>query len=66
VKIRLNGALREVGESTTVDGLVAELGLNRAVIAVELNREVVRRAAYASRSLRPGDEVEIVTLVGGG
>jgi thiamine biosynthesis protein ThiS len=66
VKIRLNGQPREVDDAITVDGLVAELGLNRAVIAVELNREVVRRAVYPERSLAPGDEVEIVTLVGGG
>jgi thiamine biosynthesis protein ThiS len=66
VKIRLNGQPREVDEAITVDGLVAALGLNRSVIAVELNREVVRRALYPERSLAPGDEVEIVTLVGGG
>ena len=66
MKIRLNGQPREVRDAITVDGLVAELGLNRAVIAVELNREVVRRAVYPDRSLGPDDEVEIVTLVGGG
>jgi thiamine biosynthesis protein ThiS len=66
VKILLNGQPREVADAITVDGLVGALGLNRAVIAVELNREVVRRAVYPERSLAPGDEVEIVTLVGGG
>lgn len=66
MKIRLNGETREVKDAITVDGLVSELGLNRAVIAVELNREVVRKAVYPDRSLAPGDEVEIVTLVGGG
>jgi sulfur carrier protein len=66
VKIRLNGETRDVPDAISVDALVATLGLDRAVIAVELNREVVRRARYPERTLAPGDEVEIVTLVGGG
>lgn len=64
--IRLNGQPHEIMDAITVDALVEELGLDRAVIAIELNREVVRRAAYPERCLAPGDEVEIVTLVGGG
>jgi thiamine biosynthesis protein ThiS len=66
VRIRVNGEAKDVRDAITVDALVTELGLNRATIAVELNREVVRRAVYPERSLAPGDEVEIVTLVGGG
>jgi thiamine biosynthesis protein ThiS len=66
VIIRLNGQPHEVTDAVTVEGLVDELGLDRSVIAVELNRMVVRRAAYPERCLAPGDEVEIVTLVGGG
>jgi thiamine biosynthesis protein ThiS len=64
--IVVNGDLREVSNETTLAGLVAGLGLDRAVIAVELNREVVPRVAYAARTLEPGDRIEIVTLVGGG
>jgi sulfur carrier protein len=66
MKIRLNGEVREVGEGATLDALVADLALDRGVIAVELNRAVVRRGSYAERRLAAGDEVEIVTLVGGG
>jgi thiamine biosynthesis protein ThiS len=66
MKIRINGSVREIAEPATVERLVADLRLHRAVIAVELNREVVRRGDYAARTLEPGDEVEIVTLVGGG
>jgi thiamine biosynthesis protein ThiS len=66
VKIRLNGAAREVGEGVTLDRLVADLALDGSVIAVEINRAVVKRGAYPRTRLEPGDEVEIVTLVGGG
>jgi sulfur carrier protein len=66
VKIRLNGKLRDVADEATVAALVTELALDEGVIAVELNREVVRRGSYDAKRLRQGDEVEIVTLVGGG
>ena len=35
-------------------------------IAVELNREVVPKADYASITLREGDELELINFVGGG
>ena len=35
-------------------------------VAVEVNRELVRRADYADTTLHDGDKIEIVTLVGGG
>jgi thiamine biosynthesis protein ThiS len=35
-------------------------------VAVELNRQLVPRAQFAQRMLAEGDELEVVTLVGGG
>ena len=35
-------------------------------IAVEMNRDIVPRAEYASRPIRDGDRIEIVQFVGGG
>jgi thiamine biosynthesis protein ThiS len=35
-------------------------------VAVEVNAEVVKKADYPTRALRPGDAVEIVAFVGGG
>jgi thiamine biosynthesis protein ThiS len=66
VNVRLNGVPREIEDGITLDRLVAELGLQASVIAIEVNRAVIRRGAYGERALGPGDEVEIVTLVGGG
>jgi thiamine biosynthesis protein ThiS len=66
VKIRLNGAERVVDDAITVDALVGALKLDRAVIAVEKNRVVIRRGTYAEATIGEGDEIEIVTLVGGG
>jgi len=46
--------------------LLKELEATGQGVAVERNREVVRRAEYAACVLQPGDEIEIVRLVGGG
>lgn len=66
IEIRLNGAARRVREGCTVSTLVAELGLRPELVAVERNGALVRRALHASTALQPGDELELVTLVGGG
>jgi thiamine biosynthesis protein ThiS len=66
VRIRVNGEAREVAEATTLADLLVELKMPAARVAVERNREVVRRDAYAATRLRDGDILEIVQLVGGG
>ena len=65
--IQLNGEAHDLPENpTTVAGLLAALALDPRLVAVERNRTVVRRAAYATTEVRAGDEVEIVAFVGGG
>jgi sulfur carrier protein len=66
VHIKLNGETKEMSEGTTLLGLVEELSLAPERLAVELNREVVRRADWPSLVLSEGDRVEIVHFVGGG
>ena len=46
--------------------LLAELDLNVRHVAVELNLELVPRAQHADCPLSEGDQLEVVTLVGGG
>ena len=64
--IVLNGENREVLPGTTVAGLLRDLSLPLARVAVERNREIVRRPEYESTALAAGDRLEIVTFVGGG
>jgi len=65
MKVFVNGELTEVSASTLA-GLVAELDLPVARIAIELNREVVRRSDWGSTMLKDEDRIEIVHFVGGG
>jgi sulfur carrier protein len=64
--ITVNGESRRASEGQTVRDLVVELGLGDRAVAVEVNRELVPRQQHERTVLREGDEVEVVTLVGGG
>ena len=65
MKVFVNGELREV-KASTLAGLITELDLPVARIAVELNRDVVRRSDWDSTMLKDEDRIEIVHFVGGG
>lgn len=66
VKVLVNGETRELAPGTSVARLIDELGLRPEIVAVEVNRELVTRARRASTELVDGDQIELVTLVGGG
>lgn len=66
MRVRVNGEVREVPEGVSLSGLVEHLKLAPERLAVELNREVVRRAEWERTKLSDGDRVEIVHFVGGG
>jgi len=62
----LNGEERGCHEGMTIADLVAELGLGKRRIAVEVNREIIPRDHYGTYRLNAGDHIEIVHFVGGG
>jgi thiamine biosynthesis protein ThiS len=47
-------------------GLLKELGLDPARVAVELDRSIVKQARWADTALQTGSQLEIVQFVGGG
>jgi len=64
-RVLLNGEEKQVA-AATIAQLVVELGLEGQPVAVERNREVVRRRDHDTTALAEGDVLEVVTLVGGG
>lgn len=64
--VQLNGESREVRDRATLEDLISELSLQPARIAIELNKDVVRRGEWAETTLAEGDRIEIVHFVGGG
>ena len=66
MNILVNGARREVPDAITIAALLAELDVTERHVAVEVNQELVPRAQHAEHTLREADQLEVVTLVGGG
>jgi sulfur carrier protein len=66
MKLIVNGETKESPGGTTVFDLIQEVGLGGRAVAVEVNRQIVTKADQQATVLNAGDEVELVTLVGGG
>ncbi len=65
-RVTVNGEPREIAADRSIRDLVAELGLDVELVAVERNRELVPRRDLATARLHEGDRLEIVEFVGGG
>jgi thiamine biosynthesis protein ThiS len=66
ISIEFNGQSREVSDACTIADLLRESQVESRFCAVELNLEIVPKDRYADQRLQPGDQIEVVTLVGGG
>ena len=66
MQVKVNGESHELAAGTTLGDLIAELQLAPERLAIERNREVVRRACWAETEIAEGDQIEIVHFVGGG
>jgi sulfur carrier protein len=65
MRIKVNGQDQEFPDDTDIHALLAAHKLTPDKVAVELNRRLVRAEKYDTR-VKAGDEIEIVTFVGGG
>jgi thiamine biosynthesis protein ThiS len=65
-RIVVNGESRDVRAGETIAGLVRALELDPERLAIELDRRIVKRAAWAATALPDGARLEIVQFVGGG
>lgn len=66
LRITVNDEPRTMPSPSTVQDLVASLGLRPDQVAVERNKVLVRRAEHATTVLCDGDRLEVVTFFGGG
>ena len=66
LEIRINGESRSVSPSTSLSQLLEELSLQSKQVAIEVNMELIPRTKHSEYEIQPGDEIEIVTLAGGG
>jgi thiamine biosynthesis protein ThiS len=66
ITLQVNGKTVELERATPLLAYIEKLGVNPRAIAVEHNGTIVERAAYETVTLKDGDTVEIVRMVGGG
>ena len=66
VKIHVNGEERAWHSGATVADLLTELDIKTERVAVELNLEILDRAAFGQCQIKDGDRVEIMSFIGGG
>lgn len=66
IRIHVNGDVRVMRSGATVADLLRELDLKAERVAVELNLEILDRAAFGQRQITDGDRVEILSFIGGG
>jgi sulfur carrier protein len=66
IEIVVNGDSRSLPEGLTLLGLLRELELEPARVAIELDRRIVKQGEWGNTVLQPGAKLEIVQFVGGG
>jgi sulfur carrier protein len=63
--LKINGEETDAAGRTVAEH-IASAGFNPSRVVVELNGQIVPKAAYADTVLKDGDNVEIVCFMGGG
>lgn len=66
ITLTVNGKPRELPGETPLLDFLEQHKLNPKAVAVEYNGDIVPRDTYAGVTLRAGDRVEIVRMMGGG
>ena len=66
IALQVNGKPIQLEGPTPLLAYLDQLGVNPHAVAVEHNGDILERAAYETVTLREGDRVEIVRMVGGG
>lgn len=66
MKLTINGNITELTGDLTVAGLLKNLEIEPARVAVEVNLHIIKKCDYETHTLRDGDSIEIVNFVGGG
>jgi thiamine biosynthesis protein ThiS len=66
IDIVVNGEPQSAPEGQTILGLLEQLRIDPARVAVELDRRIVKQPQWSGTKLGGGAQLEIVQFVGGG
>lgn len=66
MKVLINGEDKELTEQLNLEELLRHFSLPTERVAIELNKEVIRRKDWTNIKIQDADKIEIVHFVGGG
>ena len=67
-KLKINGVERDFpdGMPQNINELLKKLNLSTETVVAELDSRIIERQNFASTSLKNGQSIELIRLVGGG
>lgn len=66
INIKVNGQNCTCESNILLPQLLEQLNFNPRLIAIEYNGEILHRQFWQNTNIKQGDQLEIVTIVGGG
>lgn len=66
IEIQINGEKKQIESEVNLTKLLEILSMPNERIAIELNKEVVRKKDWENIQIKDSDKIEIVHFVGGG
>ncbi len=66
MKVFVNGETKEIASELSLSELLKHFSLPDERIAIELNKEVVRKKDWETIKINDADKIEIIHFVGGG
>ena len=66
MRIFINGETKEIANELNLNELLKHFSLPEERVAIELNKEVVRKKDWENIKIADGDRLEVIHFVGGG
>ncbi len=66
MKLHVNGETRDVTDGLGLEELIRQLGIKKVAVVAEVNRRVISPSDREGLKLAEGDQIELITFVGGG
>ncbi len=65
MKLNINGKER-IAEVNTLKELLSKLRMDKNMLYIQINGDLVKKNEYKNRLLKENDNIEIISAVGGG
>lgn len=66
MRVEINGETKEIPRELNLNELLEYLSMPSRLLAIELNKEVVRRKDWEDTRVKESDVIEVIHFVGGG